>query len=667
MKSYNIERDRLDYILTDLLPVELTELFSVNGFYEYLQEHRKDIDNAIRLIRDSIEKNNKIPFEHGWSTVPLKYNILKGSDSWREMSLMQPLSMLNIFLFLECYQKEILILLERNSVFSLRYHKKNCNLYYKKRVKRITEYYQSTAKAIDKTVLQQTGAYFRIYRYNSVSSFTGSSRWQNLNFKYSHFARMDYKSCFDSIYTHSYKWIIQKNVVDSKSVKNSNLYTVIDRVLQNINAKSSNGVIVGPEFSRMIVEILLQQIDVEVESSLRLDGLKVNKDYNIYRYVDDIFIFANSKEDIDTIIQRITGISQTYLLRPNELKMIRTTTPFTLNQWLSETRVLADKISHLFYSREEFISLSSDNKHLVRDGYLPIAKLKDDFNSLVCSFPQQKRTIVSFMPTTLLNNISKKKNGIRLFKRGSENRAFYLLDLALYILSFCPCFDHVQRIISMVVYFDSELTFLADDPNHAKLKSLFLKYMFIMKRGNINDLCNLLLLFHEYSITMPFAIENDVWKKIKADNNPLLLAVFLIYSRYYSPYYQSILAEIESIISNNINQITDEDIMLQREFWFVLVFCNCPFLSKSLKHQLHHILQLLHQKVSQKANQKELPSNIMLKLLLNYLLSNRRNLFFTWGVHRFSVSKQIAFRTYQRSIFREYKHRNTLFFDSSFN
>ena len=659
MKPYNIERNKLDYFLTDLLPVELTELFSLNGFYKFLHEHNDELDDAIHIVRKFIENNSGIPFEQGWATIPLKYNILKGNDGQREMSLMQPLSMLNVYLFLECYQKEILIHLEKNSVFSLRYHKKSSNLYYRKRVKKITEYYQSTAKSTDRAVLQQTGAYFRIHRYNSVSSFTGSSNWQRLNFKYSHFARLDYKSCFDSIYSHSFKWIIQKNVPDSKRVKNSNLYTVIDRVLQNINANSSNGVIVGPEFSRMIVEILLQHIDVEVENKLKSEHLHSNEDYNVYRYVDDIFIFANSEATLDIIIKCIADVAQQYLLRPNELKMIKTTTPFTLNQWLSETRILADRMSNLFYSREELSKFSDDNKHLVRDGYLPISKLKDDFNSLICDFPKQKRTIVSFMLSTLLNNISKKKNGILLFKSEAKNRAFYLLDLALYILSFCPCFDHVQRIISMIVYFDAELCFHSNDSNHEKLENLLSKYMFIMKRGNLNDLCNMLLLFHEYSVVMPYSIENDVWKRIRDENNPLLLGVFLIYSRHYPLYFQSTLDEVESIILSNINHITDEDVMLQKEFWFVLVFCNCPFLSSNLKGKLRDILQSLYPK------KLDRPSDIMIKLLVDYLLSGRKNLFFTWGVHRFSVSKQIAFRTYQRSVFREYRHKNSPLFDSS--
>lgn len=205
MPSYNIERNKLDYILTDTMPVEITELFSLNNFYKYLLDNQSKLEKVISEVQKVKAKNEGVMFENGWATAPLKFKILKGNDGQREMSLIQPLSVLNIYLFLECYQKELLVLLKENSVFSLRYHRKNNDLYYKRRINKIAEYYQSTSKIVDKGVLQQTGAFFKIYKFNSISSFTGSHIWQQLNFKYSNFARMDYKSCFDSIYTHAYK------------------------------------------------------------------------------------------------------------------------------------------------------------------------------------------------------------------------------------------------------------------------------------------------------------------------------------------------------------------------------------------------------------------------------------------------------------------------------
>lgn len=84
-------------------------------------------------------------------------------------------------------------------------------------------------------------------------------------------------------------------MLDSKEASNANLHIVIDRVLQNINGRSSNGLIVGPEFSRMIAEVLLQEIDVEVKHNLAAQGLNAGADYRVFRYVDDIYFFPIHK------------------------------------------------------------------------------------------------------------------------------------------------------------------------------------------------------------------------------------------------------------------------------------------------------------------------------------------------------------------------------------
>lgn len=657
MAIYNIERNKLDYILTDLLPVELPELFNINSFYEYLLENKKILDKSTKDIKKAITLNEKIPFKSGWATAPLKYNILKGNDGIREMSVMQPLSMLNIFFFLECYQKELLINLKENSIFSLRYHCKNSNLYYKKKEKKVTEYYSDTAKRINKGVIQQTGVYFKIRPFNSVAAFTDSSKWQQLNFKYSYFARMDYKSCFDSIYTHAFKWIIQKNVVESKGVNNTNIYTVIDRILQNINSKSSHGVLVGPEFSRMIVELLLQEIDVEVFRALLLKGYKKSVDYNIYRYVDDIFIFSNGEQTIKEIISTITEISQKYMISPNDSKLLITTIPFILNNWIFRAREFADKIASLFYTNTEMRQLDDEKKYLIRSEYANIAKLKSEFNLLVCDFPNEKRKIVSYALSTLLNQISKKKDGVNLFKDKTHNKAIRILDLALYFLSYCPCFEHIQKIISIAVYFNDELNFCDDDELHKKLQDLFNSYAFVFMRGNLNDICNLFLFYHEFNMVIPYDIEVNVYEKIKTTNNPMLLAVYLIYSQYYKPYFNKVKKEIQKIIDKNIKQITKGEEMLQSEFWFILIFINCPFISRGLKQTMKDIVDRIYVR---KANH---PSGKMINLICDYLRTNKNDLFFSWGVHHFDISKQIAFRTYQRSIFREYKnkHAQTLY------
>ncbi len=164
-------------------------------------------------------------------------------------------------------------------------------------------------RRIGKAAVQQTGSYFKIAVFESINSFADSRQWRMANFRFKYYAKLDYKSCFDSVYSHVYKWIIERNVIDSMGVSNSNLFITIDRILQNINGRQSNGLIVGPEFSRMIAEILLQHIDTEVMYKLMSTGLIHKVNYMAFRYVDDIFIFADSQENLDYITTTFSEVA----------------------------------------------------------------------------------------------------------------------------------------------------------------------------------------------------------------------------------------------------------------------------------------------------------------------------------------------------------------------
>lgn len=649
----NIERNKIDYILTDIMPVEISELFSYGKFYEFLSEHHKELRDISEELLKSKSNGKEMMFNGGiWASTPLKYNILKGVSGSREINLVQPISALNIYFFIECYQKEILNYLENNNRFSLRYHRKNNDLYYRTKKNNLTEYFFKTSKKINRTVLQQTGAYFKIHKFNSVSSFTNSKLWQQCNFKYRYFAKVDYKSCFDSIYTHTYKWIIERNTVDSKNAKNSNLFIVIDRILQNINGKSSNGVIVGPEFSRMIAEILLQSIDKEVFEDLQAEGLFMSKNYRIFRYVDDIYIFANNSNDIDVIVKTIEKNAQKYLLRLNEFKYFTTETPVLLNKWIEKTRILADKIADLFCKKRELHELD-DCDYLIKNGYISLDRLKDEFSILMVDYPNERRYIVSFILSTLLNNISNKKDGYKLFGSNKTGRAYIFLDLAFYVYSFCPCFEHSQKIISMIVYFDDELNFKDNDNNHNKLVNLIRRYSFIYEKANLNDICNWFIFFYEYKISLLPNSEDTIYNKVIIENNPILWANYLIYSRYNVGYNEKILEKLEEIIERNIMHMIPSEPLLQREFWYVLVFVNCPYLSGVLKTKLKEKVDLIPHSGTNAGSKSG-------KLIYDFINKNQSNLFFYWGYYNFDTCKQLTFRTYQRTLFKQYKNKRTM-------
>ena len=653
----NIERNKLDYILTDIMPVEVSELFSYSKFYEYLLFKQSTLDDIVSQMHAMKAENSETPFSGGkwgnWATSPLKFNILKGTDSIRELNLVQPLSAMNIYFFVECYQKELLDILSNNACFSLRYHRKNSDLFYRRKSKKIVDYFEKISQKVDRAILQQTGAYFKIHKFNSVSSFTNSRLWQQCNFKYRNFAKIDYKSCFDSIYTHAYKWCIEKDTVDSKESSNANLHIVIDRVLQNINGRSSNGLIVGPEFSRMIAEVLLQEIDVEVKHNLAAQGLNAGADYRVFRYVDDIYIFSHTQAHTDLIIKTIERAAQKYLLKFNEFKYLKAYTPVVLSSWLGKARALSDRISALFYRKQELHDMA-EKKPLLKSGYISVDRIKDDFIYLVNEFPKEQRYIVSFMLSTLLNNISNKKDGYALFEPDKCARAFVLLDLAMYIYSFCPCFEHTQKLISMIVYMDDELQFSKDELNHKKLINLIRRYSFVFEKGNMNDLCNWFLFFHDYSIPLLRSTETIFEKKLREEDNPILWANYLIYSRYHSDYHQEILTWVEEVLQYKVNQIGSKDPLLQKEFWYVITFINCPYISSSVKRALENIVRPMAT-----AAETNLANKIK-KIIAEFLLQNKSNLFFCWGYYHFNTSKQLTFRTYQRTLFKQYKNKRSI-------
>ncbi len=181
-----LERNKLDYILTDLLPVELSELFSFRPFYDFLiKKEQKSILNMLtEELKTTKAKAEHVMFQNNWATMPLKYNILKGTDSSREMSLIQPLSALNLFLFIECYQKNILHFFDEKKCFSIRYHKKHTDLYYKAKHNKVIHYFEGQSKRTGIGAVQQTGSYFKISPFESINSFADSRIWRMCNFKY---------------------------------------------------------------------------------------------------------------------------------------------------------------------------------------------------------------------------------------------------------------------------------------------------------------------------------------------------------------------------------------------------------------------------------------------------------------------------------------------------
>lgn len=654
MNNTNIKRNSLDYILTDLLPVELSELFTFYYFYNYLVDNQNKVDKLVESILQLKNNSNKniILFEHNkWASMPLKYSIIKTINSKRELNVVQPVAALEIYLFISTFEKEILNCFENTSAFSIRYHAKNNDLIYKQKRKSIIQYFDKLSKDLDKGVIQQTGMYFDIKPFRSIIDFTNSDTWFDSNLKYKYFARLDYKACFESIYTHTYVWHISKDVNDSIGFKNGNLYTTIDRVMQNINARTSNGIIVGPEFSRLIAEILLQGIDFSVFNILLNEGLEKNSEYCVYRFVDDLFIFSKTEELLDKIINLYNENAKKYMLHLNEGKLVKEKFPYILSPWLQVVSDYASEISNtLFYNQEE----RKGHAHAFKGSLLFKKKssLKRSFNDIICEYESNRKSIVSYALGTILNKFSSGRNVYKLFKDDISLKTIYeLLDYLFFIFSYFPSFENTQKIISVISYINDEIDL--SKKNRDILQQIVNRYSYLFETANINDVINLILLCAKCNIEIPYKSEQVVFKNCIEGDNPIIWATYLVYTQYDKDYFKETLDCIEKIINEKMESILKKkNILTYKEIWWLLIFNKCPYISSGIQILFDTIII---NDINARCVTTPNPCDDCVELVAEYLI-NSPNQFFEWDISKKDILQQITYRTHQRTIFKNYKY-----------
>jgi len=113
-------------------------------------------------------------------------------------------------------------------------------------------------------------SYFTYQKYSNIHKFYESYQFHRSEKKFNKLIKIDISKCFDSIYTHTISWalfnkqIIKDNIDDSRKTFPGEF----DELMQKLNANETNGIIIGPEFSRIFAELILQQIDNDILNKL---------------------------------------------------------------------------------------------------------------------------------------------------------------------------------------------------------------------------------------------------------------------------------------------------------------------------------------------------------------------------------------------------------------
>lgn len=309
-------------LLTDTLPYEVPVIFSNSILHSSLSAPHGDpkIKSLIDLMRQ-----RRRPFSQ-----PYCYEIAKGNGRTTRLSIVHPAWQTLIAEFYQNHAASILnycaderFSLRRPSAVAVPYIEGNSD---EEEGRLKLGVAQLAAEAGEPDVSHLT-TYFAYRKYNLLGKFADSREHQRLETRFRYRRSADISKCFYNIYTHSVTWAIKGKKYAKDQANTFTFEGQLDVLFQKINYNETNGIVVGPEFSRIFSEIILQQVDRDVVDSLS-PHIDVTKSYDVRRYVDDYYIFANEIETLDVVEAGLRSCLERYKLYLNDTKGDTHSRPF---------------------------------------------------------------------------------------------------------------------------------------------------------------------------------------------------------------------------------------------------------------------------------------------------------------------------------------------------
>ena len=138
-------------------------------------------------------------------------------------------------------------------------------------------------------------------------------------------------------------WALLKktNVKEHLDRSNSTFAGEFDRLMRCVNYGETNGIVIGPEFSRIFAELILQSVDRAVLLELPNGSPTCvhERDYEIFRYVDDYFVFYNDEKIKDAIVRELQLTLKKYKLYLNNSKAVSFGKPIITDISIAKQRI----------------------------------------------------------------------------------------------------------------------------------------------------------------------------------------------------------------------------------------------------------------------------------------------------------------------------------------
>ncbi|NTZ88434.1 RNA-directed DNA polymerase [Burkholderia metallica] len=342
-------------LVTETLPYEVPVIFSNDKFYNALSTagYSEDLSKALSKLYQPLRSHSK----------PYSYSVKKDSTRTTQLSIMHPLWQIEVCNFYAAHEGSILSHCAK-SKFSLRRPVALATVY----AEGPLEEKGTTPKSgiADDSVGENSPdtahftSYFAYSKYTLLSKFYESSEFIRLEKRFRFMRSLDVSKCFYHIYTHSVSWAVKSKEFAKENINSYSFEGRFDKLMQISNYNETNGILVGPELSRIFAEIIFQKIDYDIQARLSGKNLIEGRDYSIRRYVDDFSVFSNSIENLD-LIQRVVAVELGEMkLYLNERKIATFERPFVTPLTLART-----ELSSILASLDDLLSEDKRTRHTI--------------------------------------------------------------------------------------------------------------------------------------------------------------------------------------------------------------------------------------------------------------------------------------------------------------
>lgn len=616
-----IEYSKERVVLSDVLPYETPLIFSNRYFYHYLRKKvRSEKDNKYK------ERNNKayseiesILFHTGLKNQPFRFNICHKENDFRELNIIHPHNQTKVVQFYEKY-KHLILYFCSLSPFSIRkptsiaqfsfyndiLHKKNKdgNL-------------EHCMIEQDDNEYENLKSFFTYQKYSNIHKFYESYQFHRCEKKFNKLLKIDLAKCFDSIYTHTISWAVFNKSIVKDNIDNSRqtFPGEFDSLMQNLNANETNGIVIGPEFSRIFSELILQKIDKNIYDKLLIpdefgNRLIHKKDYEIFRYVDDYFIFYNSDIEKDIILKEFKLVLKEYKLYVSDSKSIIYDKPI-----ITEISLAKQHISDLFNEHLKIKEKESDDDEKNAELYFSSNNVITRFKSIIKETQVNYKDIMNYSLAVLDNKTKKIINKWKSLleeeinykiEKQFEKGLLEILDVSFFLYSVSP---RVNSTIKLCLILNKIISFLKKskknnytEPFSINSKhNIFKKisdeiYLILQKNKSKKEtqietlylLIALTQLGREYRLAPKvlcsyFNIDyNDTKTTIKTDLNYFSITVLLFYIKDIQ-IYKDIKDELKKYILKRFDESKNIDWRANTELVLLLMdILTCPYLDEKV-------------------------------------------------------------------------------------